>query len=140
MEMSVNDAFNATAQITDAGNFPDLRFFTVKGSTKGQPAKEVETAANYSWGISRKQSFNLDQSFSWPSATCFFFGRELHKQLEGVPVGLISSSWGGQTVEAFSSPAALADKTCGGIVSRNDLHIPNDTRPNTLITQSWIWK
>lgn len=31
-----------------------------------------------------------------------------------VPIGLVTSCWGGQTVETFSSPDALADTTCGG--------------------------
>jgi sialate O-acetylesterase len=48
------------------------------------------------------------------SATCYFFGRELYKSL-GIPIGLIVSCWGGQQVETFSSPDALADETCGGI-------------------------
>ena len=39
------------------------------------------------------------------SATAYFFGRELHKQLD-VPVGLVDSSWGGTPVQAWTSAAA----------------------------------
>jgi len=35
------------------------------------------------------------------SATAYFFGRTLHKELE-VPVGLINSSWGGTPVQAWT--------------------------------------
>ena len=31
-----------------------------------------------------------------------------------VPIGLVASDWAGQSVESFSSPEALADRTCGG--------------------------
>lgn len=45
-----------------------------------------------------------------------FFGRDLYKSLDGkVPIGLVASDWGGQRVECFSSPEALADTTCGGL-------------------------
>jgi len=40
------------------------------------------------------------------SATAFFFGRELHKQLE-IPIGLVHSSWGGTCVEAWTPMASL---------------------------------
>jgi len=40
--------------------------------------------------------------------------------LETVPIGLVASDWGGQKVEAFSSPDALHDKTCGGTVKPQD--------------------
>jgi sialate O-acetylesterase len=40
------------------------------------------------------------------SATGYFFGREIHKEL-GVPVGLIRSCWGGTRIEAWSPMASL---------------------------------
>jgi len=36
------------------------------------------------------------------SATAYFFGRDLHKELN-VPVGLINSSWGGTPIQAWTS-------------------------------------
>jgi len=40
------------------------------------------------------------------SATAYFFGREIHREL-GVPVGLIRSAWGGTRIEAWSPMASL---------------------------------
>jgi sialate O-acetylesterase len=40
------------------------------------------------------------------SATAYYFGRKLHSEL-GVPVGLISTNWGGTVVEAWTSAEAL---------------------------------
>jgi len=41
------------------------------------------------------------------SATAYFFGRELRKQL-GVPVGLIDASWGGTRIESWTPPEGFA--------------------------------
>ena len=47
----------------------------------------------------------------------YFFGRDLHRELNGsVPIGLVASDWGGQAIQVFSSPEALNDSTCGGTV------------------------
>ena len=84
------------------------------------PQYDGSSAANYQWGVSGPKSFVPPGGghFSYFSATCYFFGRDLYKALGGVvPIGLVASDWGGQRVECFSSPDALADKTCGGTVT-----------------------
>ena len=51
----------------------------------------------------------------WFSACCYFFGRDLYLSQKGsVPIGLMASDWGGQPIQPFMSPDALADTTCGG--------------------------
>ena len=53
--------------------------------------------------------------FTWPSAVCYFYGRNVYKGLGGkVPIGLVTADWGGEPIEPFMSTDALADKTCGG--------------------------
>jgi sialate O-acetylesterase len=37
MQFSVNDAFNASAEIADSSNYPDLRFYTIKLTTADTP-------------------------------------------------------------------------------------------------------
>ena len=48
--------------------------------------------------------------WSYFSATCWFFGRNLYDNLK-YPIGLVATDWGGTPVEAWSSPDAL--KKCG---------------------------
>lgn len=46
------------------------------------------------------------------SAICYLTGRDIHDGLGGkVPIGLISSNWGGTPVESWLPAAAI--KTCG---------------------------
>lgn len=121
MEMSVQGAFNADDEIADSINYPDLRFATVKKVTSDTPEQDAPSkAANYTWRSGPEAFANASDSnyhFSYFSATCYFFGRDLYTSMGGsVPIGLLTSCWGGQKVEAFSSPDAMADKTCGGTV------------------------
>ena len=117
MEFSVNTAFNASHEIADSVNYPSLRLATVKNDVADAPKPDAASKANYTWARSGPAAFvPVDGTgFSWFSATCYFFGRDLYKALGGrVPIGLLASDWGGQRVECFSSAEALADSTCGG--------------------------
>lgn len=115
MQMSVQDARNATSEIEDSIRYQDLRLATVSMIRSSTPLQDVTSkASNYTWARSGPEAFSSDR-FSYFSATCYFFGRELYTKLGGnVPIGLVVSCWGGQKVEAFSSPDALSDETCGG--------------------------
>lgn len=76
-----------------AATLPALRLFTVGRKVSPAPLEDVagrwvdcapETAAAF-------------------SAVGFFFGAELQRRLDGVPIGLIHSSWGGTPAEAWVS-------------------------------------
>ena len=127
MEFSVNTAFNASAELADSASYPDLRLATVKKAVAPTPLPDIGSKSNYSWARSGPDAMVGvgGPTFSWFSATCYFFGRDLHKALQ-VPIGLVASDWGGQRVESFSSPDALADKTCGGLrpESSGHSHLP----------------
>ena len=42
------------------------------------------------------------------SATAYFFARDLQKGLEGIPIGLVHTSWGGTKIEAWTSAEAFS--------------------------------
>jgi len=128
MEFSTNDAFNATQEIEDSINYPDLRLYTIKDTPANSPQLDGVSKADYQWGVSSPASFVPvgGNGMSYFSATCYFFGRDLYKALGGdVPIGLVASDWGGQRVEAFSSPDAMADTTCGGTQEPTEGPVPN---------------
>lgn len=119
MAMSVNNVFDAYAEIQDSINYPNIRMYSINNTVAYTPQYDGISKANYRWGVSGPASFQpvMGLQFSWFSATCYFFGRDLYKALDGkVPIGLVASDWGGQRIECFMSPDALADTTCGGTV------------------------
>ena len=98
MAMSVSRAVNAKAE-TAASKLPLIRHIKVAGAGgKGKKApkgagKDIKGA----WAVCSPQTAG---GFS---ATAFFFGREIHKELK-VPVGLINSSVGGTPIEYWTGP------------------------------------
>lgn len=138
MEFSVNDAFNASLEIADSVHYPNLRLFTVQKTVADSPMLDCASKSNYTWAVSAPDAFTPvgGPAFSWFSATCYFFGRDVYRGLGGaVPVGLVASDWGGQRVEAFSSPDAMADTTCGGTVPGAAPSQPPAANPGT--SQLW---
>ena len=127
---SANLAFDASAEIADSVNYPNMRFFTaatVGASTPQKDCKDAQSVnankslvgpyATSSWAVSGPAAFvpATGPTFTWPSAVCYFFGRDVYRSLGGkVPIGLLASDWGGEPIEPFMSADALADKTCGG--------------------------
>ena len=94
MAMTVNRAKDFEQEQANA-NFPQLRMFTV---TSGA-SNTAQSDCKGQWAVCSPQAV---ASFS---ATAYFFGRELHRELK-VPVGLINSSVGGTPIESWISPEA----------------------------------
>jgi len=89
----------------------NIRLFTVPRNPRPLP---VDTVKNTQW---QEASPEPVSNFS---ATAYYFARLLNELL-GIPVGLISTSYGGSPVEAFMSTEAL--KSFAGIT----LPVKNDT-------------
>ena len=91
---------NAEAELA-AANFPSIRIFKVEKTLAATPQTDL-TKFN-GW---RECSSNALDSISF-SAAAYFFGREVHTNLN-VPVGLIESSWGGTRIEPWTPPVGFA--------------------------------
>ncbi|WP_261990468.1 sialate O-acetylesterase [Hymenobacter sp. BT188] len=78
-------------------NFPCIRLLNVQDATAAAPQVEFKSKG---WQVCSPQTVG---GFS---AVAYFFGRDLHQQYK-VPIGLISSEWGGTLAEAWISGAAL---------------------------------
>ena len=91
MAMTVGGVLNKDAEIA-AADYPKIRMLTVARKT----AKEPQTDCPGQWKVCSPKTV------AGFSAAGYFFGRELHKQLD-VPVGLIDSSWGGTPIRAWTS-------------------------------------
>ena len=136
MQMAVKGSFNATEEIKDSMNYPNLRLSTVQLVTSDTPESDVQHKGDYTWGRSSPDTVDGNDDFDIFSATCYYFGRELYKSLGSrIPIGLITSCWGGQRVETFSSPEALNDETCGGTIPP-DFFQKQDQDPKSRVPPS----
>ncbi len=109
MQMSVRSSNNADQEIA-AAKYPEIRLCSVERKVAGEPQDNCTA----SWTACTPESV---ADFS---AVAYFFGRELHKDLN-VPVGLIHTSWGGTPAEAWTSrPMLEADPDLKVIVDRWD--------------------
>jgi sialate O-acetylesterase len=88
----INDEQRKIARET---NSPSLRMFTVKRNRSTTPLDDVK-------GQWQPTTAKTVDGFS---ATAFFFGRALQRELD-VPVGLITTAWGGTPIRAWTSRAA----------------------------------
>ncbi|OUX38851.1 MAG: hypothetical protein CBE26_00265 [Kiritimatiellaceae bacterium TMED266] len=79
-----------------AATYPEIRMFLTDFTFALEPQEQVKGK----WAVTTPQTV---PGFS---AVGYFFGRELHKELD-VPVGLIRSAWGGTPIEAWSPMASL---------------------------------
>ncbi len=92
MEWPVYNTNHAAEEIPSA-NYAEIRLFDVPHNVQLMPVDDVPETA---WTPCTPESiYNF-------SAVGYFFGRYLHREL-GVPIGLISSNWGGTNVETWTS-------------------------------------
>ncbi|MBK7642719.1 MAG: hypothetical protein IPJ19_06645 [Planctomycetes bacterium] len=83
-------------QELQSANIPQLRYFDVRNTVSAGPAQDCV-------GQWLASTSDAAQHFS---ATGFFFGREIQRELN-VPVGLIGVNWGGTPAQAWTSAGAL---------------------------------
>ena len=96
MQWTVSRSMNPDEEAA-AAKYPKIRMYLTDLKT----AAERQDDASGTW-----YECNPENAPNF-SAVGYYFGRELHKQLD-IPVGLIRTAWGGTRSEAWTSPEALA--------------------------------
>lgn len=106
MEFALQDATDADAEIAAATD-PEIRHFKVPRSYAWEP--EVELAGG-EWVVSSPQTAG---DFT---AVGYFFAQELRKHVD-VPIGIINSTWGGSSIQAWMGAAAqgMSDREQRGL-------------------------
>ena len=107
MQMTVGMAFNATEEIANAGKFPKIRLFTAALVESVVPVEEL-LGIVLNWSAASPQSVGGPE-WSYISATCWYYGRQIHQALGGRPIGLVATSWGGTPVEVWMPPKAFEE-------------------------------
>jgi sialate O-acetylesterase len=100
MEMGVAGAKNGKEEIA-AADYPQIRLFTVAKTRAQQPATDCKGC----WDECNPKTITKGVWGGF-SASAYFFGRTLHKELK-VPIGLIHTSWGGTPAQSWTSRKAL---------------------------------
>ena len=106
MEYAVSNMYNGSIEIANASQYPKVRLFTAARRQSGTPLEEMSGIA-LNWSVASAASVGSP----FASAVCWLYGRMIHKELGGRPIGLIHSSWGGTPIEFWSPPEVLKD--CG---------------------------
>ncbi|MCH5718269.1 sialate O-acetylesterase [Niabella hibiscisoli] len=100
MEMPVSgwSKVNNAEQEIAAANYPKIRLFTVEKATSFVPQKDVAGGQWLECSSANIPSF---------SAVAYFFGRKINQDTK-IPVGLISTNWGGTNIQAWTSWPAIS--------------------------------
>jgi len=91
------EAFPWAEEEASRADFPEIRLFTVPKNTSLTPADEITGGEWQECGPETVLPF---------SAVGYFFGRFIHRELD-VPVGLLSTNWGGTNIETWTSGEAI---------------------------------
>lgn len=105
MEMSVIDIYNATEEISNAGNYPKIRLLTIAHLSSSILMEDISRMW-LNWSIASPSSVG-GPSFIYMSAVCWLYGRMIHQALNNRPIGLIGSSWNGTIIELWMSNNSL---------------------------------
>ncbi|MBN2328346.1 MAG: sialate O-acetylesterase [Candidatus Omnitrophica bacterium] len=95
MQWNVQNSNNAEQEIQTA-NYPLIRLFSVPLTCSGRPQENVDA----------KWELCTSETVPGFSAVAYFFGRELFKSIN-IPIGLIHTSWGGSSAEAWTTRETL---------------------------------
>ena len=100
MEMRVGDRVTGMEQeLAEAEGYPEIRLLHIDNTTSPMPLDDAKVRDG-GWQVCSAERV---RDFS---ATGYFFGKELHREL-GVPRGLTATWWGGTLAEAWTSGDAL---------------------------------
>jgi sialate O-acetylesterase len=119
MQFSLHGALNASAEIADAANRPLIRLFTVGqggGMSDSAPLRDF-TSIEQNWTVASPAAVGNDD-FTYFSALCYLFGRTTQEALAAdgsptMPMGLISSNWGGTCLSSWTPADGTAARDCG---------------------------
>jgi sialate O-acetylesterase len=80
-------------QELSSASHPEIRLFKAERARASSPAADVKGG----WSVCNSNALEATKF----SAAGYFFGREIHKELN-VPVGLVESTWGGTRIEPWT--------------------------------------
>ena len=112
MELTVNMIYNGTTEIANAGNYPKIRVFSAARGIYNESRSPLEEllGITLNWSVASPSSIG-GPMWAYMSAVCWLYGRMIHEALDGRPIGLIATSYGGTPIELWMPLQAIKD--CG---------------------------
>uniref|UniRef100_H2ZGF6 Sialate O-acetylesterase domain-containing protein n=1 Tax=Ciona savignyi TaxID=51511 RepID=H2ZGF6_CIOSA len=104
MQFTVSMLKNPAQELELASKYTDIRLMTVMEEVSPLPKYDLIKIQEL-WSIPSNATL-AGTDWSYFSAVCWLYGRHLFDALQ-VPIGLVSSTWGGTPIEAWSSGDAL---------------------------------
>jgi sialate O-acetylesterase len=101
MEWTVDNSYDRAIDVPASARFPDIRHIKIKRTRANTPAATV-AIDEATWQVAGPSTTG---DFS---AVGYYFAKDVHA-LTGVPIGIITSTWGGTPIEPWISPDALTD-------------------------------
>lgn len=136
MQFTVDSAFNASNEVQAANNYPMIRLFTASEIGAAKPQIEL-LKIEEPWSVASNLTVG-GGNWSYFSAMCWFFGRNLH-EFRKYPIGLIGSNYGGTPIRYWSSPDAIS-KCNDSISNENDfLDYYNAQGQKLELADSQLW-
>eukprot|EP01084_Bolivina_argentea_P089146 160911_1 len=124
MQFTVDQAFNVSQSLAEANNYPNIRLFTARDEQSNTEITELIKITE-PWSIANNNTVG-GGNWSYFSAVCFFFGKNLYDKLQ-YPIGLISNAYGGTPIRDWMSKDAIA-KCPNETSSINNIYAPaNDS-------------
>ncbi|MBB6094863.1 sialate O-acetylesterase [Povalibacter uvarum] len=113
MEMPMRLVSNSITEIDESSN-DRIRLLTIARASSAVPRKTL--SAPVAWSAASPETV---RDFA---AACYFLGRDLLKA-QGVPQGLIHSSWGGSIIQAWTSASSMRGLGYDDAINLLDLHV-----------------
>jgi sialate O-acetylesterase len=129
MEWSINASWDA-AKYKAASKNPDLRLFTVKKTAAAEP---IPAGGDLKHLLGWKPCG--PDTVAGFSAVGYHFGAAVQKELK-VPVGLINTSWGGTSCQAWTSREALRAADLGHYADQKP--VPNQPGAGSVLFNAMI--
>ncbi len=117
------NGYNATAEALEADAYPWVRTMTVgEFTTSYSPLPQLAVPPLLPWSVASAATIGLG-NWSATSAVCWFYGRYLTDTLK-VPVGLVSSNWGGTIIQSWMSNTTNAECKAGSAPTEEVMQAP----------------
>jgi sialate O-acetylesterase len=116
MEFDVTGVLNYSAEQADSVHYPNMRLFEIQHNPQNQSVDEAPIKGVFNWVAPSPKVLQNASTSAWRSfsAVCYYTGRELMRKDPSVPLGLLTTCFGGTSDRRWSSPEALKQCNLSG--------------------------